>query len=204
MILIVDLGIGNTGSLLNMFKKVNLASKLSTDPDEISKADRVVLPGVGSFNRGIERLDQSGVREALADFANNKGRPLLGICLGMQMLTRGSEEGAGTGLGLVQAETVRLRAPEGSRLRIPHMGWNRLTLSRSHPLFQRMPAEAKFYFVHSYHVVCDASESVLGETEYGYSFTSSVACGNVAGVQFHPEKSHQFGMRLLENFGRWS
>lgn len=202
MLVIVDLGIGNTGSLLNMFRKLGVAATLSTDPDRILNADRLVLPGVGSFKRGVQRLEETGTAAAIGEFVATKGRPLLGICLGMQLLTRKSEEGGGAGLGLIPGETVRLRAPEGSRLKIPHMGWNNVKTSREHPLFGGLPDDARFYFVHSYHVVCDSPDSAIGETEYGYPFVSSVAAENVSGVQFHPEKSHQFGMRLLENFVR--
>lgn len=202
MVVIVDLGIGNTGSLLNMFKKLGVGATLSMDPDEIVNADRVVLPGVGSFKRGVQRLEETATAAAIREFATTKGRPLLGICLGMQLLTRQSEEGGGAGLGLIPGDTVRLRAPEGSRLKIPHMGWNNVKSSRAHPLFGGMPDDARFYFVHSYHVVPDSADASIGETEYGYPFVSSVASKNIVGVQFHPEKSHQFGMRLLENFAR--
>ena len=203
-LVIVDLGISNTGSLLNMFRKVGVSAILSTDPDTIVNADKVVLPGVGSFTRGAQRLQETGTIEPLNEFVRVKGRPLLGICLGMQLLSRRSEEGPGEGLGFIDGDTVRLRAPDGMRLRIPHMGWNYVKRSREHALFDEMPSDARFYFVHSYHVVCDSDEDALGETEYGSQFVSSVARDNVAGVQFHPEKSHRFGMRLLENFARAS
>ena len=201
MIVIVDMGIGNTGSLLNMFRKIGAPASASTDPEAILAADKVVLPGVGSFQRGVQRLTELGVRDALGEFAS-RGRPMLGICLGMQLLTRKSEEGGDAGLGLIPGDTVRFRAPEGSRLKIPHMGWNTIRRSASHPLFEGMPGDSRFYFVHSYHVVCDSPEATIAETDYGVSFPSSIARENVLGVQFHPEKSHRFGMQLLENFAR--
>jgi glutamine amidotransferase len=200
MIAIVDLGIGNTGSLLNMFRKIGVAASATTDPDAILSADKVVLPGVGSFQRAAERLTELGVRDALGEFALGKRRPLLGICLGMQLLTRKSEEGGDEGLGLIPGETVRFRVPEGSRLKVPHMGWNTIKRVGAHPLFEGMPADSRFYFVHSYHVVCDSADAAIAETDYGVPFTSSIARDNVLGVQFHPEKSHRFGMQLLENF----
>jgi glutamine amidotransferase len=194
------MGIGNTGSLLNMFRKLGVPACASTDPDAILTADKVVLPGVGSFERGAQRLSELGVRDALGEFALEKGRPMLGICLGMQLLTRKSEEGGTNGLGLIPGDTVRFRAPEGSRLKIPHMGWNTIKRSGSHPLFHGMPADSRFYFVHSYHVICDSPDTAIAETDYGTPFTSSIARENVLGVQFHPEKSHRFGMQLLGNF----
>ncbi|HKR10327.1 MAG TPA: imidazole glycerol phosphate synthase subunit HisH [Gemmatimonadaceae bacterium] len=201
MIAIVDMGIGNTGSLLNMFKKIGVEATPTTDPQTILNADKVVLPGVGSFHRAAQRLTDLGVREAITRAAGT-GKPLLGICLGMQLLTRRSEEGGDSGLDLIPGETVRFRAPEGSRLKIPHMGWNTIKKSGSHPLFADMPADSRFYFVHSYHVVCDSPDVTIAETDYGGSFASSIARDNVMGVQFHPEKSHRFGMQLLENFAK--
>ena len=200
MIVIVDMGIGNTGSLLNMFRKLGVTASASTDPEAILAADKVVLPGVGSFQRGAQRLTELGVRDALGEFALKKGRPMLGICLGMQLLTRKSEEGGDNGLGLISGDTVRFRAPAGSRLKIPHMGWNTIKKSGSHPLFDGMPADSRFYFVHSYHVVCDSPDTAIAETDYGVPFASGIARDNVLGVQFHPEKSHSFGMQLLGNF----
>lgn len=204
MITILDLGIGNTGSLLNMFRKIGERATVTTDPAAILSADRVVLPGVGAFGRGVEKLAECGARDALVEFATAKGNPVLGICLGMQLLSRGSEEGEGEGLSLIPARTIRLEVPAETRLRIPHMGWNSVTRARPHPLFENMTEDAKYYFVHSYQVVCDDPDVVIAETEYGKPFVSGVACGNVMGVQFHPEKSHRFGMQLLQNFARAS
>lgn len=201
MIAIVDMGIGNTGSLLNMFRKIGIEAAPTTDPQTILGADKVVLPGVGSFHRAAQRLTDLGVREAITKAAG-AGKPLLGICLGMQLLTRRSEEGGDSGLDLIPGETLRFRVPEGSRLKVPHMGWNTIRKSGSHPLFADMPADSRFYFVHSYHVVCDSPDVTIAETDYGGSFASSIARDNVMGVQFHPEKSHRFGMQLLENFAK--
>jgi glutamine amidotransferase len=202
MIAIVDMGIGNTGSLLNMFRKIGVEAAATTSPEAILDADKVVLPGVGSFHRAAQRLTDLGVREAITEAAVTKGKPLLGICLGMQLLTRRSEEGGDSGLDLIPGETVRFRPVEGSRLKIPHMGWNTIRKSGSHPLFADMPADSRFYFVHSYHVICDSPDVTIAETDYGSPFASSIARDNVLGVQFHPEKSHRFGMQLLENFAR--
>jgi glutamine amidotransferase len=204
MIVILDLGISNTGSLVNMFRKIGEKAIASTDPETVLAADRVVLPGVGAFGRGIQRLDASGMRGVLSEFVKTKGNPVLGICLGMQLLSRGSEEGEGEGLSLIPASTVKLEAPPESRLRIPHMGWNNVNRTRPHPLFDDMADDAKYYFVHSYRVVCDNPDLVIASTDYGMPFVSGVASGNVMGVQFHPEKSHRFGMQLLQNFARIS
>lgn len=204
MITIVDYGMGNLASILNLCRYLGLPAQLATTPEEVSAAAKLLLPGVGAFAAGMQRLTASGLRPALEERALRARVPVLGICLGMQLLTRHSEEGDVAGLGWLPAHTVQFRAHEAPRgvLRIPHMGWSIVTPYNGSPLFEHLPPAPRFYFVHSYHVVCDASHHVAGMAEYGRVFTAAVQCDNLFGTQFHPEKSHRFGMQLLRNFAR--
>ena len=203
MIVIVDYGIGNLGSIANMFRKVGAAATISSDAAAIEDAEKIVLPGVGSFDRAMRELVASGLIPTLQAKVQ-AGTPLLGVCLGMQLLGRGSEEGALPGLGWVDASVVHFRPPgsNGSRanLKVPHMGWNVLEPARDHPLLADLGEEPRFYFVHSYHVVCDDPRTALGHADYGGPFVAAISQDNILGVQFHPEKSHKFGMQLLRNF----
>lgn len=196
MIAIVDLGLGNIGSVSNMFRKIGIDAIVTSDPDAISEAPALVLPGVGAFDRGAEALTRTGLRELIGARVD-AGAPLLGICLGMQLLARGSEEGSLPGLGLVPADVRRMTVDPARGLRIPHMGWNRVKPTRSTPLLHN-DRSSRFYFVHSYAMVCDDEVDALGLTTYGEPFVSVVQRGSVVGTQFHPEKSHAFGMAMLE------
>jgi imidazole glycerol-phosphate synthase subunit HisH len=205
MIVIVDKGTGNVGSISNMLARVGASARVSSDPAEVAAADKLILPGVGAFDDGMQSLDERGLIPALHEAVLERRTPILGICLGMQLMGRRSEEGERAGLGWIDAESVRFRfddvtKTERSRLRVPHMGWNELTPRRAHPLFDEMESTPRFYFVHSYHVVCDGPEQVLAGSCYGREFTAAVVRDHIVGVQFHPEKSHRFGMRLLRNF----
>ena len=197
---IVDCGIGNLGSVVNMLKKIGVKAAVSSDPSVIAAADKLLLPGVGAFDAGMDALNKSGLIPLLNRKVLTEKTPILGICLGMQLLTRKSEEGALPGLGWVKGETVRFDFPGRADLKVPHMGWNRVSVKQESPLFLQMPEDPRFYFVHSYHVVCEDPTDVAATTPYGLDFTSAVSKGNIHGVQFHPEKSHKFGMKLLENF----
>lgn len=199
MITIVDIGVGNLGSILNMLKKIKVEAKISSGPEEIGRADKIILPGVGSFDNFMKKLGESGLIPVLNKKALEEKVPIIGICLGMQILGKRSEEGAMPGLGWLDAETVRFKF-EGNGLRIPHMGWNTVKIHGEPSIFKEMDEEPRFYFVHSYHLVCRDERDVLATTNYGYDFASSVRKGNIYGTQFHPEKSHKFGMRLLKNF----
>lgn len=199
MIAIVDYGVGNLGSILNMFKKIGVSAEIVEDPRRLAEADKILLPGVGAFDAGMHSLERSGMRAALEMCIRERKVPVLGICLGMQLMARSSEEGACSGLGWIQADVVRFQ-PGNSNLKVPHMGWNVVKAVREDSLIDSLPDESRFYFVHSYHVRCDKQEDVLLETTYGECFHSAFRCGNVWGVQFHPEKSHKFGMALLRNF----
>ena len=205
MIVIIDYGMGNLGSIANMLKKVGAKAVVSSDAAVIERADKLVLPGVGAFDNGMKNLAERGMIPLLNAKVLQDKTPILGLCLGMQLFTRRSEEGELPGLGWLDAETVRFKFDAThNHLKIPHMGWNTLQICRSHPLFTDLDVENRFYFVHSYYVDCADAPMVLARTHYGYDFASAVAKENIVGVQFHPEKSHKFGMKLLRNFaGPW-
>lgn len=194
---LIDYGVGNLGSVANMLKRCGAQVQLVTTSEQLAASDRVLLPGVGAFDEGVRRLTQNGLDDAVREFALT-GRPLLGICLGMQLLLEGSDEGSLPGLGLIPGRSARFDTEGG--LRVPHMGWNTVELMRDDPLTADLPPDPRFYFVHSYHAVPDRDEDRLGVTEYGKKFVSIVRSANVMGAQFHPEKSHSFGMQILRNF----
>lgn len=199
MITIVDFNMGNLGSIRNMFKKIGCDSQITADAQLIAAADKLVLPGVGAFDAGMENLERTGLIPLLNRRVLEDAVPALGICLGMQLMTRSSAEGQRRGLGWVNAQTVRFELTD-PQLKVPHMGWNRVMPACASPLTQDLPEEPRFYFVHSYHVRCEDPADVLLTTPYGTAFHSGFQRGNVFGVQFHPEKSHKFGMALLRNF----
>lgn len=198
MIAIVDYGMGNLGSIQNMFKRIGAAARVTGDPAVLADARKILLPGVGAFDSAMQRIADAGLREVLDRKALDERVPTLGICLGMQLLTRGSEEGQLPGLGWIAASTKRFPAIAG--LKVPHMGWNLVTPTQPSPLTDGLPAESRFYFVHSYYVRVDDPADSLLRTHYGIDFDAAVAHGNIYGAQFHPEKSHKFGMKLLANF----
>jgi glutamine amidotransferase len=199
MIAILDYGIGNLKSIHNMFKKVRVESVITSDIELINRADKYILPGVGSFDHGITSLRKAGFFEALTKEVLENHKPILGICLGMQLLTNSSEEGKEKGLGWIDASTVKFDLEDKS-LSIPHMGWNKIYPANTNDIFKNFK-DNRFYFVHSYHVVCNDVNKSLATCVYGKSFTCSINKNNIYGVQFHPEKSHKFGMQLLKNFG---
>jgi imidazole glycerol-phosphate synthase subunit HisH len=200
MIAIIDYGMGNLGSIRNMLKKVGADSLITADPEIICQADKLILPGVGSFDAGMKNLHDSGFVPVLTECVMKNKTPILGICLGMQLMTRMSEEGNLPGLGWVDAETIKFAPPAESKLKVPHMGWNIVHSVKPSPLLTGAEIEERFYFVHSYYVRCRNRDDVLLVTEYDHLFDAAFSCDNIAGVQFHPEKSHKFGMRLLRNF----
>lgn len=200
-VLIIDYGMGNVGSIANMIKKIGGKAEISAEPALVTGARKLILPGVGAFDAGMSRLKERGLIDILHRKALTEKTPILGICLGMQLLTRRSEEGSLPGLGWIDAETRRFRFdPPAASLRIPHMGWNSALPRAGAPLFRESSEPWRFYFVHSYHVCCADPLNVLCTTTYGSPFTSGVARDNILGVQFHPEKSHAYGMRLLKAF----
>ena len=197
MIAIVDYGMGNLGSIQNMFKRIGAAARVTGDPTVLADARKILLPGVGAFDSAMQRIADAGLREVLDRKALQERVPTLGICLGMQLLTRGSEEGQLPGLGWIAASTKRFPAIAG--LKVPHMGWNLVTPTQPSPLTDGLPAESRFYFVLSYYVQVDDPADSLLRTHYGIDFDAAVAHGNIYGAQFHPEKSHNFGLQLLAN-----
>lgn len=201
MIAIVNYGIGNLDSVARAFRKCEAEALIATAPDQVEHADRIVLPGVGSFAKAMRFLDGSGLRSVLERKVLEEKTPLLGICLGFQMLTNHSEEGDAAGLGWIQGETLRFRFPEeGNSLKTPHLGWNDLERKKPSPLLEGIAPDACFYFAHSYCVVCEDQDAVLATTRYGYDFVSVIHRDNIFGTQFHPEKSHANGLQLLRNF----
>jgi glutamine amidotransferase len=201
MNVIIDYGMGNLGSILNMLKKIGAGAVVSSDISEIEKADKLILPGVGAFDSGMKNLTDHGLIPVLNDRVIKERTPLLGICLGMQLFTKRSEEGKLEGMGWFDAETVRFNFDdEESKLKIPHMGWNYIKVEKENNLFKNTDGDSRFYFVHSYHVVCNQKDDILATTLYGYEFVSAINRDNIFGVQFHPEKSHKFGMKILKNF----
>ncbi len=202
-ILIVDYGMGNLGSIVNMLRHLGFGSQISSRPEDVAAADKLIISGVGAFDNAMRKFDRLGILPVLEEKVLRSGTPILGICLGMQLFTRGSEEGELPGFGWFAAETRRFSfAPDQDGLKVPHMGWNLVAQAKASRLFAGMPDEPRFYFVHSYHCVCDQARDLITETNYGYRFASSIERENIFGVQFHPEKSHKFGMKLLENFAQ--
>jgi len=203
MIAVIDYGIGNVSSIVNIFKKIGVPSILTNDIEQIDKASKLVLPGVGSFDVGMQRLRKSGLADVIKKHAIENQKPLLGICLGMQILGKSSEEGKESGLNFIPFGNKRFFLKNDTSLKIPHMGWDIVTtVGKDDPLIEGLNQVQRYYFAHSYHAVCDSEDNVLMRCEYGYSFVAAVKKGNIYGVQFHPEKSHKFGMALLENFAR--
>ncbi|PQV57276.1 glutamine amidotransferase [Sediminibacterium magnilacihabitans] len=200
MITIVDYGMGNLGSVQNMFKRIGVESRISGDPAVITDAQKLLLPGVGAFDAAMQSLENSGLIPVLHRKALDEKVPILGICLGMQLLTAYSEEGNLPGLGWISAKTIKFNFPDNGALKIPHMGWNDIIYQNESLLTKDLPDEPRFYFVHSYYVQCNKRDHVLCTTKYGTEFDSIICQGNIYGAQFHPEKSHKFGMKLLKNF----
>lgn len=203
MIVIIDYGMGNLGSVRNMLKKkVGVAAEISASAADIETADKLILPGVGAFDNGMRNLATLGLIPVLNRRVLEDKVPILGICLGIQLFSKSSEEGRLPGLGWIDAHTVRFRFDEGASLRVPHMGWNIIKPTHPHPLLENLGSEPRFYFVHSYHVRCEDPANVLATCYYGIEFTAAVMRDNICGTQFHPEKSHRFGWNVLNNFAK--
>ena len=191
---------GNLGSIHNMLRRVGAESSITSDLDQIRRADKLILPGVGAFDAAMRNLARLGLVPVLNEQVLERRIPILGICLGMQLLTRGSEEGRLSGLGWIDADTVRFDLRDHPNLRLPHMGWNRIRLCREGSILDGVADVERFYFVHTYHVRCHQPQDVLAVADYGMTFHAAVISANIVGTQFHPEKSHKFGLRVLANF----
>jgi imidazole glycerol-phosphate synthase subunit HisH len=198
---ILDYGIGNIGSLLNMFRKLDLDAKVASNPDDLIECSRLVLPGVGAFDQAMNELRSRELVRPLTQYVR-AGKPLLGICLGMQLLVESSDEGKLPGLGYIKGSCKRLAPPAELGMRVPHMGWNYVEPNQGSALFENLSESNRFYFAHSYYVECRLASNVLAWTSYAEEFASMISQDNIIGVQFHPEKSHVFGMSLLENWSR--
>ena len=198
-IAIIDYGMGNLGSIKNMLTFLGYSSEITSDAEKIAIADKLILPGVGAFNSGMTQIDALGLRSLLDRKALQEKIPILGICLGMQLLTQSSEEGNVDGLGWIDAETTKFSFDTREH-RIPHMGWNSVQIEQENILLKDLPVDPRFYFVHSYFVSCKNFDDVICRTQYGIRFDSMIAHNNIFGCQFHPEKSHKFGMAILKNF----
>jgi len=206
MLVIVDYGMGNAASIMNMIQRVSTQTTLpvciSSEPADIEQASAVILPGVGAFDHAMQRLHALDLASVLTRRVRDDAIPFMGICLGMQVLFESSEEGERPGLALLPGIVRRFsgEAFSANQLKIPHMGWNQVTVTENQPLFLGLEENARFYFVHGYHVVCSDERHVAATCEYGYRFACAVRHNNIFAVQFHPEKSHRFGMTLFKNF----
>jgi glutamine amidotransferase len=201
MITIVDYGLGNIRAFLNSLKVLNIEARTAQTANELNDAKKIILPGVGAFDHAMERLDESGMRPTLEDLTLRQRLPVLGVCVGMQMLGKSSEEGERAGLGWIDGRVRGLRALDSSGdLQLPHMGWNDVRPTAKLKLFEGLEDDARFYFLHSFYFECGRPENVAAVTSYGAEFSCAVHSDNIFGVQFHPEKSHHFGTRLLKNF----
>jgi glutamine amidotransferase len=201
MITIINYGLGNVQAFANVYKRLNIPAVIATGASDLDGATRLILPGVGAFDHAMELLDASGMREKVDDLVLNKQVPVLGVCVGMQILARSSDEGRLSGLGWIDGRVRRFdEAKLQQPSRLPHMGWNDVVPASGARLFAGLEQDSRFYFLHSYYFDCASNDNVLATAEYGISFGCAVHSGNIYGVQFHPEKSHDYGVRLLKNF----
>ncbi len=200
MIAIINYGLGNLTSILNMHQRLGIEAIITADIATIELADKLILPGVGHFKKGMENLEKSGLKTVLDEQVLQQQKPILGICLGAQLMTKHSEEGEVKGLGWVDARTIAFDKNRIGNLKVPHMGWADIEILKPHPLLNALPAEPRYYHVHSYHFLFDTADEVIATTEYGYAFASAFNKRNIYGTQFHPEKSHKYGMKVIENF----
>lgn len=200
MLVVVDLKASNLGSISNMLNRIGTKHVVTSEIDTIKQASKILLPGVGSYDNAITNLEKLNLIDVLKAKALEDKIPFLGICLGMQIMTRGSEEGKLSGLGLIKADTLRFKLEDYPGLKIPHMGWNIVTPRYENSLLKAPFSEQRFYFAHSFFVQCDDESDILAQTNHGKDFTCAFKHQNIWGVQFHPEKSHKFGMNLFKNF----
>lgn len=201
MITIVNYGLGNISAFSNMYKRMNIAVKVASQASDLNDATHIILPGVGAFDHAMELLDGSGMRAPLDELVLQRQIPVLGICVGMQILARSSEEGSTTGLGWIKGQVRSFASnPTSAKLAMPHMGWNDVTPTSCMKLFKGIEENARFYFLHSYYFECNDAEDIAATANYGFEFPCTVKRNNIYGVQFHPEKSHRWGATLLKNF----
>ncbi|MFM1853734.1 MAG: imidazole glycerol phosphate synthase subunit HisH [Bacteroidota bacterium] len=203
MITIIDYGVGNISAFENVYKRLNIRTKVAKTASDLQNAEKLILPGVGAFDYAMTQLNNSGMRDKLDDLVINDHVPVIGICVGMQMMGNKSQEGNLDGLGWINGEILKFDEQLiAQRTKLPHMGWNDVSPSPDEPLFNGLKQGAIFYFLHSFYFKCNHSENSIAKSEYGIQFTSAVKHKNMYGIQFHPEKSHQFGETLLNNFAK--
>jgi len=199
-VVILDYGMGNLFSVWRKLRRMGVEVAVVSDGVSLIGADKIILPGVGHFGKAMENLNKRRLADALNEAVLIKKTPVLGICLGMQLMARHSEEGDCPGLGWFNAGVVRFKVLDTQHYKVPHMGWNTIEMKKEDPIMKNIPDRSEFYFVHSFHIQCNEQSDILSETQYEYSFTSAVNRGNIWGVQYHPEKSHDAGEVLLKNF----
>jgi glutamine amidotransferase len=203
MIAIIDYGSGNVRAFANVYKKLNIPAMIAQGADDLKSVSKLILPGVGAFDHTMRMLEKSGLRSLLDELVQHKHVPVLGICMGMQMLANSSEEGRLPGLGWIEGQVKKFRPSLfGESFCVPHLGWNTIRAVKKNRLQDKLDADARFYFLHSYYFACRNRGDVIAETDYGLKFASAINSKNIYGVQFHPEKSHYWGTQLLENFAR--
>jgi len=201
MITVIDYGLGNISAFTNVYHRLNIDVNIARSPSELSNATKLILPGVGAFDYAMSQLNRSGMRDEVEKLVIGRNVPLVGICVGMQMLGNGSEEGRLPGLGWIDAEVRRFPQDiNGQTAQLPHMGWNSISPTSGKKILEALDCESRFYFLHSYYVSCNNVDDVIATTEYGIEFASCINHKNIFGIQFHPEKSHSNGVRLLSNF----
>jgi glutamine amidotransferase len=201
VIAIVNYGLGNIRAFANVLKHLNVPYLIAENAEALQRADKIILPGVGAFDHAMELLNRSGMRESLNELVLERDIPVLGICVGMQLLAESSEEGKLPGLGWIPGCVKKLNTENLSgKTKLPHMGWNQISPKRDHPLFNGLHNQSRFYFLHSYYFECTDPAHSIATTKYGSSFSSAVASNKIYGVQFHPEKSHENGILILKNF----
>jgi len=200
MIAIIDYGMGNLGSVKRKLDRIGVQSVITADAEQIRNSEKLILPGVGHFGNAMQEIQSRGLLDVLNHEVLNKKKPILGICLGMQLMASHSEEGDVGGFGWFDAGVVRFKVEDKLRFKVPQMGWNQVTLEKPSRLFDGIDLQQGFYFVHSYHIQCNHQSDVLNKTVYGYPFVSAIQKDNIFGVQYHPEKSHEAGEKLLRNF----
>ncbi|MEI7475328.1 MAG: imidazole glycerol phosphate synthase subunit HisH [bacterium] len=203
MIVIIDYGMGNLRSVYKAFKRLNIEATVSSATNDIKNAQKLILPGVGHFKNGMENLNKLGLIELLHTKVIEEKTPILGICLGMQLFTNHSQEGDVRGLGWINAETIKFNFNDlNNKLKIPHMGWNSINIQKESRIMSGLNNSSSFYFVHSYYVNCNDKNDILCKTNYGIEYTSAVEKNNITGMQFHPEKSHDEGLQIINNFAK--
>ena len=199
-ITIIDYGMGNLRSVQNKIARIGAEVTISSNPDEIRHASKLILPGVGHFASGVKKLTELGICDVLNKAVLINKTPILGICLGMQLMAGYCEEGGVEGLGWFDADVIRFRIENKIKYKVPHIAWNSANAQKESTLLENIPDDTMFYFVHSFHIRCNDQKDILSTTEYEYEFTSAIQKGNIYGTQFHPEKSHDWGEQLLTNF----